>query len=244
MKAVGIIGYKKSGKTTLVVSLAQELSRRDYKVATIKHTSKGIDLLNSDTAEHKKYAKQVAAISPGESAIFFNSRKSLENIAGYMEADFLLVEGFKKEKTFPKIICLKDAHEAERLFDGLETCAATISPLKIKLGVPVFSILNDIEKIADLVEEKAFKLPNLNCGSCGHKTCYGLAKEIVEGKKSIEDCVSSNPTTQVILNGQMLALNPFAAKIIRNTIKGALSALKGFKWGKVEIKIDERRGRE
>jgi hypothetical protein len=42
----------------------------------------------------------------------------------------------------------------------------------------------------------------------------------------------------------MLALNPFAAKIIRNTIKGALSALKGFKWGKVEIKIDERRGRE
>ena len=74
MKAVGIIGYKKSGKTTLVVSLTQELSRRDHKVATIKHTSKGIDLLNSDTAEHKKYAKQVAAISSGESAIFFNSR--------------------------------------------------------------------------------------------------------------------------------------------------------------------------
>jgi len=239
VKAVGITGYKKSGKTTLVVSLAQELSKRDYKIATIKHASEGIDRLNSDTAEHKKYAKQVAAISPGESAIFFNYRKSLEDIARYMEADFLLVEGFKKEKTFPKIICLKDAQEAERLFDGLEICAATISPLKIKLGVPVLSILNDIEKIADLVEEKAFKLPNLNCGSCGHKTCYGLAKEIVQGKKSVRDCVSLKPTTQVTLNGKMLALNPFAAKIIRNTIKGALSALKNFRRGKIEIKINE-----
>ncbi|GAG62683.1 unnamed protein product, partial [marine sediment metagenome] len=54
MKAVGITGYKKSGKTTLVVNLAQELSKRDYKVATIKHASEGIDRLNSDTAEHKK----------------------------------------------------------------------------------------------------------------------------------------------------------------------------------------------
>jgi len=239
VKAVGITGYKKSGKTILVVNLAQELSRRDYKVATIKHVSEGIDLLNSDTAEHKKYAKQVAAISPRESAIFFNYRKSLENIAGYMEADFLLMEGFKKEKTFPKIICLKDVPEAEKLFDGLEICVATISPLKIKLGVPVFSILNDTEKIADLVEEKAFKLPNLNCESCGHKTCYGLAKEIVQGEKSVEDCVSLKSTTQVILNGQILALNPFAAKIIRSTIKGTLSALKGFRWGKIEIKIDK-----
>jgi len=239
VKAVGITGYKKSGKTTLVVDLAQELNKRDYKVATIKHASEGIDLLDSDTAKHKKYAKQVAAISSGESAIFFNHRKSLEDIAGYMEADFLLVEGFKKEKTFPKIICLKDTYEAKRLSDGLQICAATISPLKIKLGVPIFSILNDIEKIADLVEEKAFKLPNLNCGSCGHKTCYGLAKEIVQGKKSVRDCVSLKSTTQVTLNGKTLALNPFAAKIIRNTIKGALSALKGFRRGKIEIKINE-----
>jgi len=37
----------------------------------------------------------------------------------------------------------------------------------------------------------------------------------------------------------MLALNPFAAKIIRNTIKGALSALKNFRWGKIEIKINK-----
>jgi molybdopterin-guanine dinucleotide biosynthesis protein B len=239
VKAVGITGYKKSGKTTLIVNLAQELSKRDYKVATIKHTPEGIDLLDRDTAKHKKYAQQVAAVSSGESAIFFNSRKSLEDIARYMEADFLLIEGFKKEKTFPKIICLKDAHEAERLLDGLEICAATISPVKIKLGLPVFSILNDIEKIADLVEKKAFKLPNLNCGSCGHKTCYGLAREIVQGEKSIGDCVSLKSTTQVTLNGQTLALNPFAAKIIRNTIKGALSTLKGFRRGKIEIEINE-----
>ena len=58
--------------------------------------------------------------------------------------------------------------------------------------------------------------------------------------KIIKDYVSLRPTTQVIVNRQMLASNPFAPKIIRNTIKGTLSALKGFRPGKIEIKIDEQ----
>jgi len=47
VKAVGITGYKKSGKTTLVVSLAQELSKRDYKVATINMHLKALIFLTA-----------------------------------------------------------------------------------------------------------------------------------------------------------------------------------------------------
>ncbi|MBU0702234.1 MAG: hypothetical protein KKC18_00010 [Chloroflexi bacterium] len=36
---------------------------------------------------------------------------------------------------------------------------------------------------------KGPKLPNLDCGDCGYERCYDLAREIVAGNRSVEDCV-------------------------------------------------------
>jgi len=237
MKAVGIIGYKKSGKTTLLVNLARELKKRGYKVSTIKHTAGSLDLPDTDTAKHKEYISEVAAISPYESIISLKGEKKLEEILSYINADFVLIEGFKNEKTFPKIVCLREGKESAQLFDGLQICAVMFSPVNIKLDMPVFKIPTDTGKIADLVCKKAFKLPNLNCGGCGYETCYELAKEIVKGKKSINECVSLNSPIKITVNGKSLALNPFVAKVIQGSLEGMLSPLKGFKKGKIEIKI-------
>jgi len=106
LRAVGIIGYKNSGKTTLLTKLAGELNARGYTVSSIKHTSEGIDIANKDTHEHKQFTKQTAIIAPSESAIFF-TEKNLEYMISLLEADFVLIEGLKKERTYPKIICLK-----------------------------------------------------------------------------------------------------------------------------------------
>lgn len=243
MKAIGIVGYKKSGKTTLVTNLARELTNRGYKIATLKHIfqAKHLDLPFKDTARHMQYATQTAAISPAESALFFNHRKSLEQMIEYLEADFLLVEGFRQEKTFPKIICFKQTSETKELFDGLQIGAATLAhPSKMDLGVPVFNIQEDIERIADLVEGQAFKLPNLNCGNCGCESCYELAREIIRGKKSLEDCPALRPKTQITLNGKVFALNPFISQMIRGTITGMLSSLKGYRKGNIQIKIEDK----
>jgi len=243
MKAVGIIGYKKSGKTTLVTNLARELTKRGYKIATLKHIfqAKHLDLPFKDTARHMQYATQTAAISPAESALFFNHRKSLEQIIEYLEADFLLVEGFRQEKTFPKIICFKRSWQVKELFDGLQIGAASLAhPSKMDLGVPVFNIQEDIERIADLVEGQAFKLPNLNCGDCGCESCYELAREIIRGKKNLEDCPALKPETQITLNGKVFALNPFISQMIRKTIVGMLSSLKGYRKGNIQIKIEDK----
>ena len=243
MKAIGVIGYKKTGKTSLVTNLARELTQRGYRIATLKHIlqAKHLDLPFKDTAKHLQHATQTAAISPAESVIFFNHRKSLEEMIKYLDADFLLIEGFSQEKTFPKIVCFKESSEAKELFDGLQIGAATLTPpSKINLGVPVFNILEDVEKIADLVSKRSFKLPNLNCGACGYETCYELAREIVKGKKSVEDCPPLKPKTEIILNGKLLALNPFASQIVRKTILGMLSSLKGYRRGSIQIKIEEK----
>lgn len=253
LKVAGIVGYKNSGKTTLVCALARELAGREHRVAVIKHTSHHLDLPGKDTATLGEVVGQVGIISPQESGVFWKRPLSLENIIPFLEADMVLVEGFKAEKTFPKIVCLRgkpadaDYERPEDLFDGLAICAVFPPPLQRGVGgrladrveeveVPCFG-QDEIVKIADLVERKAFKLPNLECGGCGHERCYDLAREIVAGTGSVEDYVSLQPATEVRIDGQSLPMNPFISGIVRSTIVGLLSPLKGFRKGKIEISI-------
>lgn len=236
MRAVGIVGYKNSGKTTLTVALARELTRRGHEVAVIKHTSHHLDLPGKDTAILGDAVSQVGFISPQESGVFWRKPLSLENIIPYLETDVLLVEGFKEEKTFPKIVCLRGEPDDQDLFDGLAICAVGLADQVTGMGVPLLG-WDEVSKIADLVEEKAFKLPNLNCGSCGHERCYDMAREIVAGTGSVEDCISLQPATEVRIDGQPMPMNPFISVIVRSTILGMLSPLKGFKRGKVEISL-------
>ncbi len=237
MKAVGIVGYKDSGKTTLIQALAPELRRRGRRIATVKHSSHGIDMEGKDTVKLTESADQVAFVSPTESIVLWKGAKALEDILRYVDADIVLLEGFKTEKTFPKIACLKGEPQDRDLLDGLVLCAVGPGDEVQGLHVPIMDP-HDIEKIADLVEERAFKLPNLNCEACGHETCYGLALEIMAGSKTIEDCVSLNPAVQVTIDGQLLPMKPFISDLVRGAFVGVLASLKGFTQGEIEIHID------
>jgi molybdopterin-guanine dinucleotide biosynthesis protein B len=236
LRAIGIIGYKDSGKTNLACAWARELTARGHEVGVIKHSSHHLDLPGKDTALLEEVADQVGFISPQESAVFWKKPLSLEDITPYLEADLLLIEGFKEERTFPKIVCLSGQPEDSDLFDGLAICAVGSTHRAAEIDVPLLS-RGEIGDIADLVEEKAFKLPNLDCGGCGHERCYDLAREIVGGRASAEDCVSLQPSTEVKMDGQPMPMNPFISGIVRSTILGVLSPLKGFKKGKIEISI-------
>lgn len=236
MKVIGIIGYKKRGKTTLGIEIARELRRRGLKVGVVKHSEGTLDLPNTDTGKYKEVSPEVAFISPGETAIFLKGEKGLEEIINYLKGDYLVVEGFKENKTFPKILCLEDKKEAKDLLNGLE-----IGVVGAKNALPL-PYLKDIKEIVDLVEARAFKLPGLDCQGCGYKNCYELAQEIVKGNKKEEDCVSLSPETQVRIEGREVPLNPFIADMIRNTIQGLLSSLKGYRPGDMEIVIKKKGG--
>ena len=250
LQVVGIVGYKDSGKTTLTRKLARELIGRGHEVAVVKHLPHHVDLPEKDTMVLGEVVGQVGFVSPQWSGVFWKKQLSLEDIIPHMAADIVLVEGFKAAKTFPKVVCLRgepgdaDRDRWEDLFVGLAICAVGPADLVERLHVPPFDSLQvpfldryEVSKVADLVEQKAFKLPNLNCGGCGHEQCYGLAREIVAGNRSVEDCVSLQPGTEVRIDGQPMPLNPFISRIVRDTILGMLSSLKGFRKGKIEIRM-------
>jgi molybdopterin-guanine dinucleotide biosynthesis protein B len=128
--------------------------------------------------------------------------------------------------------------------DGLTICAVGPADQLERLDVPSFGGLrtrllgrDDVGKIADLVEQKAFKLPNLDCGACGYERCFDMAREIIAGTSSVEDCISLQPATEIRIDGRAMPMNPFISSIVRSTILGLLSSLKGFKKGKIEISM-------
>lgn len=234
MKVIGITGFKKSGKTSLGVRLSRELVNMGLRVAVIKHAHHDIDLPRTDTSKYREYAHFVAAVSSGDSELILKEKNSLEDMLSLAEGDIILVEGFKKEKTYPKIVCLRDKAEEKDLFDGLEICTASL-----KEGISDFLISNDdhIRTLAHLAVEKAFRLPDLDCEQCGHKTCYDLAREIVGGRATPEDCLSLTPPISIEIDGKKIPLNNFTDNLFRNTILGMLSGFKGFKKGTIEIRI-------
>jgi len=62
---VSIVGTSKSGKTTVIEKLVQELKSRGYQVATIKHIPQGVDFdeLGKDSWRHIQVGSETTAVS-------------------------------------------------------------------------------------------------------------------------------------------------------------------------------------
>jgi molybdopterin-guanine dinucleotide biosynthesis protein B len=156
VKAVSIIGYHKSGKTTLGVKLCKELASKGLRVGVVKHVSCELQFANVDSSRYRAFASVVAAASSAEAEIIVNGEKSLEDMLRYCaDCDFVLVEGFKKEGLFPKIVCIREKEEKEDLLDGLELFTASF-----KEGIADYLISNEehVREMAALAMARAFKL--------------------------------------------------------------------------------------
>jgi molybdopterin-guanine dinucleotide biosynthesis protein MobB len=120
---VAVIGKKHSGKTTLVVRLAAELSRRGHRVMTIKHGSHTFNIDPSTTDTYRHYhegeAERVAMAAPDKFALImrWSEEMSAEEIAERFmsDADIVICEGFKKSM-LPKIEVHRQAAHEEPLY--------------------------------------------------------------------------------------------------------------------------------
>jgi len=108
MRVFQIIGYHNSGKTTLAVYLAEQLKKRGLKVGYIKHDPKGkgvTDKEGSDTFRVKNFTEKTALVSPSNLTMWFMKEFTLKEVLKFFEdCEVVLVEGFKTEKGFPKIL--------------------------------------------------------------------------------------------------------------------------------------------
>ncbi len=243
MKAIGVVGFKKSGKTTLALAIAKALKNKNYEVAVIKHSDKPVHHEQSDTDKFLKEIEKVALITPESTEIMFNTSRNLKKIIPLLSADFLVIEGFKSLEYFPKIICLREESEKELLSDGLELFSAGLDvSLKEKKVVDyLITDETDLNTMVEEVEKKSFLLPEENCGKCGYGDCYGLARAIVKGQETIEKCSVLQDFISIKINGKDVFINHFMSRLYQSLVYGMLIPLKDIDpldGAKIEIKAN------
>lgn len=156
---IGIVGWKKSGKTTLTVRLVEEFTKRGLRVATVKHAhhSFQIDSEDTDSARHRKAgAGQVAIVSAHRWALVTELDGAPEPdfadvIAMLAPADLVIVEGYKSA-AIPKIEARRAAAFEHTPLADRDPHVIAIASDKPVAGsqLPVFG-LDDVAEIADFV---------------------------------------------------------------------------------------------
>jgi len=156
----GVVGWKNSGKTTLMVGLVGELTKRGFNVSVIKHAHAKFDIDHEGRDSFRMReagACQIALSSPRRFALMRElgdaSEMSFADVVSYAgSCDLVLVEGYKRE-AFPKIEIRRDgAASREPLQETFPQIVAIASdrPNAEDGTRPVFD-LNDVKSIADFV---------------------------------------------------------------------------------------------
>ncbi len=210
---VSIVGKSDSGKTTLIEKIVPELSRRGYRVTTVKHDLHGfeIDKEGKDSWRHKRAGAQAVVISsPRKVALIRDVDKdmSLEELGDSFgeDADLILSEGFKKDVQ-PKIEVFREGKHEELLCTKKDNLIAIASNRPFDIGVPCLDI-DDVKGIVDLIESK-----------------------FLQGDQMEE--------ISLRVNRKPVSLSPFVKRFLIRTIKGMISSLKGAENPKkIVIKID------
>ena len=195
---VSIVGKSKSGKTTLIEKLVQELKSRGYRVATIKHIPQEInfDEPGKDSWRHIQAGSEATAVSSPDKIVLVKpvaQEATIDEVASLLGEDYdiILAEGFERGST-PKI----EVHRKDggALIEGLKKLIAIVTDEPLETRKRQFSP-EDIGALVDLLE-KGFIKPQ---------------------KERISFYVNNMPIT----------LTLFPRQIISNVVLAMASCLKG-----------------
>jgi molybdopterin-guanine dinucleotide biosynthesis protein B len=198
---VSIVGKSNSGKTTLIEKIIPELTRRGYRVATIKHDVHGfeIDKKGKDSWRHRKAgADAVILSSPKQIALIRAVDRDL-TIAELRDrfiddVDIIITEGFKKDIQ-PKIEVFRKEMHRELLTSKDDKAVAVVSNQTFDIPVPCLD-LDDVSGVVDIIE-----------------------KNFLHHKNEID--------MTLMVDGKPVPITPFVKTFIMQTVRAMVSTLKG-----------------
>jgi molybdopterin-guanine dinucleotide biosynthesis protein B len=154
----GIVGWKNSGKTTLVAGLVTELKLRGFTVSTVKHAHHAFDLdqPGRDSYKHREAGAQEVLISSGKRWALMHElqgekEQSLSDLLVRMTpVDLVLIEGFKAA-LHPKIECHRSVSEMPLISKTNDTIVAVAHDIDVDTGGLKSLDLNNVKEVADFV---------------------------------------------------------------------------------------------
>ncbi|MBE6496909.1 MAG: molybdopterin-guanine dinucleotide biosynthesis protein B [Methanobrevibacter sp.] len=230
MKIVSIVGKKNTGKTSLTVKVIEELTKRGYNVASIKHSHHSIEMdkENTDTWKHKQAGANLV-VGVG-STTFFNARKEhdlnriLYLLKHFDDFDFVIIEGYKSYN-YPKIITSPNVRDEYTI---KEVDSFTIDD-------------KGVSELADLIEQRGHDIVDtLFANNCGFNNGEVIASEIRNGNLSVDDL--DNVKSYLSIDGKVVGLNRFVSDYIKQSLVGVINTLNLEEYdvseiGKIEVVI-------
>lgn len=213
MKIISIVGSKNTGKTSLTMKVIEELTRRGYNVASIKHSHHSIEMdkENTDTWRHKQAGSNLV-VGVG-STTFFNSKSEMDlNRILYMlkhfdDFDYVIIEGFKSYN-YPKIITSPDVKDEYTI---TEVDSFTITP-------------EGVSELCNLIEKRGHDIVDtLFANNCGFNNGETIASEIRNGTLKVENL--DNTHSYLSINGKVVGLNRFVSNYLKNSVIGIINTL-------------------
>lgn len=157
MKIYGVVGWKNSGKTSLIERLVANITARGFSVSTVKHVHHDVDLdqPGKDSHRHRMAgAGEVVLASARRFALMHEHRgpepELPEILARMAPVDLILVEGYKRD-AHAKIEVFRQETGQNLIQPGDPLVRAIATDCDLG-AMPVAVLdLNDTQKIADFI---------------------------------------------------------------------------------------------
>ena len=219
MRIISIVGLKNTGKTSLTSKVIKELTNRDYKVASIKHSHHQMEMdhKGTDTYKQMESGSDFVVGIGGRTYFNINERLDLERILFLIKLienpDFVVIEGFKSY------------HYAK-----VATCVEVEDEYTIKT-VNSFEITDDeILELVDLIEERAYDiLDTLFVDDCGYNDASIIGQAFAQGKLDYDP--DAQAEVNLAIDGINIGLNKFVSDYLKQVILGILNPLKTDEYG-------------
>tara|TARA_Y100001968_G_C19380435_1_gene730022 strand:+ start:355 stop:855 length:501 start_codon:yes stop_codon:yes gene_type:complete len=160
MKVIGVVGWKDTGKTTLIEKLIREFNKRNLTISTIKHSHHNfsVDRQGTDSFRHfNAGAKETILASDAKWIKFSKQVCEHESTLNYLikqilPVDIVIVEGFKVSG-HKKVEVVSSISEKKPLYETDKSiCGLIFNKHKIQnISLPQFQ-RDDIRQICDFIE--------------------------------------------------------------------------------------------
>jgi molybdopterin-guanine dinucleotide biosynthesis protein B len=159
MKAIGVIGYSNSGKTTLIERLIPMFRERGLAVSAIKNAHHGFDMdrQGKDSYRYREAGAGQVLIATGMRWALLTETTErpahLEELLALLApCDLVIVEGFKSEGHIPRIEVRRAVQDEPPIFSHDPNVIAVAADYALEATVPVLD-LNAPAKIAKFISD-------------------------------------------------------------------------------------------
>lgn len=223
MKIASIVGKKNTGKTSLTVKVIEELTKRGYNVASIKHSHHSIEMdkENTDTWKHKQAGANLV-VGVGSTTFFnvkaeYDLNRILYLLKHFDNFDFVIIEGYKSYN-YPKIITSPEVRDEYTI---KEVNSFTIDD-------------KGVSELADLIEKRGHDIVDtLFANNCGFNDGEAIAEEIRNENLSVDEL--DNIHSYLSIDNKVVGLNRFVSDYLKQNILGVISTLNLDEYGVEDV---------